>query len=67
MVAPGRGGRVGHRRHSITSPPNVAGPAPFGTGPFSMRTARVRDGYGTLTEVLSPLLLMVNVPEALEV
>jgi hypothetical protein len=30
-----------------------------------MRTARVRDGYGTLTEVLSPLLLMVNVPEAL--
>ena len=50
----------------LSRPLNAAGPAPFGTGPFDVRCVG-KCAYGTLTEVLSPLLVMVKVPEALEV
>jgi hypothetical protein len=63
----GRAGGGGVIRGMLSRPLNAAGPAPFfGTGPFDVRCVRC-SAYGTLTEVLSPELVMVKVPDAVEV
>jgi hypothetical protein len=53
-------------RHAIT-PLERSRARPFRDGPFFDLRSVGCCGYGTLTEVLSPLLLMVKVPEALAV
>jgi len=62
----GRAGGGAVIRGMLSRPLNAAGPAPFGTGPFDVRCVGW-SAYGTLTEVLSPLLLMEKVPDALAV
>jgi hypothetical protein len=61
----GRGEGPSVIRGMLSRSPERNRARPFRDGPFRSEVGR-RSAYGTLTEVLSPLFVMVKVPEVVE-